>query len=487
MKFSEAFSTLLKISEIKSKELSKHIGYDVSYISKWSNGKLLPAVKGHEDLFFLMADLFAREIWIERKEEQLLQLMDRNQSLETESQIKQFIYGVLLNAYVSEKTTEEKYPENTFLFINEQNSMSIIDSIVQTLFPKKPLRLTFYISVDFQQVLEKFLMNIYNNYIRDGIQINMNILIHKEEVHLLHNNDSLHFFTLLEKMTFFNVDYYETDSKNYCNYIYLDRGEMGDAVILLNKSVSGDFYALTYSSDERVTQEYRWRNEILYKKDNRLMISVREVNFEYNSLLSCLYPDNHLTMYITFIEAVFMSGTLFDRLMRRHPIPESDKIMLNKIRKLYDKIMSDNSISFIIPKDVLTRKVLSKEIVLWKYTFKLNDSEWKMYVQNLKAKCLQNNKIDFGLIQDSLLPTSMGDMDVFILLNNDRSWVKKDPQFLEEFTKPYLNIIDLRIIRSVNKVVEAFKNTPVLEKITPDELYQYINNIELLEESWEDE
>ena len=81
----------------------------------------------------------------------------------------------------------------------------------------------------------------------------------------------------------------------------------------------------------------------------------------------------------------------------------------------------------------------------------------------------------------------MGDMDVFILLNNDRSCLKKDPQFLEEFTKPYLNIIDLRIIRSVNKAVEAFKNTPVLEKFTTDELYQYINNIELLEESWEDE
>ena len=83
MKFSVIFSNLIKISELKPKELSERIGYDVSYISKWSTGKLLPSAKTAETLFQMMADAFTEKIWYFHKGEQLLDMLERRLPLET--------------------------------------------------------------------------------------------------------------------------------------------------------------------------------------------------------------------------------------------------------------------------------------------------------------------------------------------------------------------------------------------------------------------
>lgn len=44
-RFSKLLSYLMEVSELKNYTLANHLQYDVSYISKWINGQMLPGSK----------------------------------------------------------------------------------------------------------------------------------------------------------------------------------------------------------------------------------------------------------------------------------------------------------------------------------------------------------------------------------------------------------------------------------------------------------
>jgi transcriptional regulator with XRE-family HTH domain len=50
MTFGETLSRLMDKAGVKRVQLAEHLGYDVSYISRWAGGQKLPSVKNNGDL-----------------------------------------------------------------------------------------------------------------------------------------------------------------------------------------------------------------------------------------------------------------------------------------------------------------------------------------------------------------------------------------------------------------------------------------------------
>ncbi|MCI8477899.1 MAG: hypothetical protein HFE97_06060 [Oscillospiraceae bacterium] len=51
---------MLKLSELKIAHLASHLGYDVSYVSRWQSGVSLPSLKNRENLLFLISEFFIK-------------------------------------------------------------------------------------------------------------------------------------------------------------------------------------------------------------------------------------------------------------------------------------------------------------------------------------------------------------------------------------------------------------------------------------------
>lgn len=56
MTFGETLGAILDSANIKQTQLAAHLGYDVSYISRWLNGTKLPSVKNNSPIFNQIAD-----------------------------------------------------------------------------------------------------------------------------------------------------------------------------------------------------------------------------------------------------------------------------------------------------------------------------------------------------------------------------------------------------------------------------------------------
>ena len=62
MTFGETLKTLLDVSNIKQSQLADHLGYDVSYISRWLNNSKLPSAKNNREIFDQIAEYISKNI-----------------------------------------------------------------------------------------------------------------------------------------------------------------------------------------------------------------------------------------------------------------------------------------------------------------------------------------------------------------------------------------------------------------------------------------
>lgn len=51
MTFGHTLETMLRTADIKYNQLATHLGYDISYISRWINGSKLPSLKNNQLIF----------------------------------------------------------------------------------------------------------------------------------------------------------------------------------------------------------------------------------------------------------------------------------------------------------------------------------------------------------------------------------------------------------------------------------------------------
>lgn len=62
MDYANVLKNLIEISGLTAKYIATYIGYDNSYISKWTTGKNVPSPKMHYYINSKLADLFSRSI-----------------------------------------------------------------------------------------------------------------------------------------------------------------------------------------------------------------------------------------------------------------------------------------------------------------------------------------------------------------------------------------------------------------------------------------
>ena len=83
MNFSTRLKKLLDVGNLKMKDLGNYLNYDLSYISKWVNGKCLPSNKYAEDTFEKMAKFFALKLYLTDVESEIKEMTGRDIPLDT--------------------------------------------------------------------------------------------------------------------------------------------------------------------------------------------------------------------------------------------------------------------------------------------------------------------------------------------------------------------------------------------------------------------
>lgn len=125
MQFSSVFKQLLIITSVKLNTLSKEVGYDSSYLSRFSTGKLLPKGKNAPILFRKLSVYFSNQIRIHNLIDLVSKEFNMSGNLET---LEDELYELLTLSYQGSIGTSD--PENQ---INTSEILFTVDQLADYL------------------------------------------------------------------------------------------------------------------------------------------------------------------------------------------------------------------------------------------------------------------------------------------------------------------------------------------------------------------
>lgn len=97
MTFGETLKALLDVSNIKQSQLAAHLGYDVSYISRWLNDSKLPSAKNNSAIFAQIAEYISKNV--NESEKNAICSMTECEPGSSDGELAAEIRGILEKAY----------------------------------------------------------------------------------------------------------------------------------------------------------------------------------------------------------------------------------------------------------------------------------------------------------------------------------------------------------------------------------------------------
>ena len=119
MTFGQLLEKLLYLSNQKKIVLAKELGYDISYISKWVNGKNIPTQKNISNICKMTSNFIVNSL-TESSKLELKEYFEINTEIDNDDELKGYLEYSLKDSYVN--TVQKNIPS-----IYEKNNLANLE------------------------------------------------------------------------------------------------------------------------------------------------------------------------------------------------------------------------------------------------------------------------------------------------------------------------------------------------------------------------
>jgi transcriptional regulator with XRE-family HTH domain len=405
-RFSILLEQLMTSADVKNYTLAKELQYDVSYISKWISGRMLPSEKNLEKVLRTISHCLVSEM-----DEKATENMYQDYQVDTIEDLEAAIYDNLMVEYnyvkelknnsgveVAPKTSY--YPEMTLLqFISKMRhpilrkvkSLEIV-AVVDLLSIEHEYRMMIADVEGEQTVMRKdrkyhgihFSMLIdlesgEHDCVSDGIFL-MNVLMNANVELQLYGSTQAH-----GKTIFLVKDLYAISG------MLLDR----NSCISVTASEEQKYCNVLYHKIKALCR----RELLLFRK-----IEMRDMLEKYDDMQSVLATN--LRWLIGHMTEHFLPYDLFEELLSDTNLSECLNVSEQKLRKIHSvtaSMMQESKVRIMIYESALNEFVVSGKIDFFNCRIKLSSSQRLRYLKNIIHVMEKNEKVEIQLISGRLV------------------------------------------------------------------------------------
>lgn len=266
MDFSGSMTLFLEMTRTKSLDLAIHLGYDNTYISKWSNGKRLPSKPSVANTLERMSEFFAQEIADKQLYERLQRVYPLHFDRDYES-VQKIILSFLQEGYrkseeqrIREKNKDvEPYARNGTIISGRRE---ILEFFLQELYKHIALArndVSLYATLNLFDILDINELRALRMHLEYNISLRLNILVDAERLQMAGAKQLLDMAMFFARAPFIRAELFEK----------LD--EMPDCIVVDNRFAvllvgSMDNPILVYTDDPEVVADFSSKIEQWFRK-----------------------------------------------------------------------------------------------------------------------------------------------------------------------------------------------------------------------------
>ena len=444
--FGRELERALLSSGVKHYTIAKALNYDVSYISKWISGKMLPSAKNAERI----CAVISAEICSQAAESKLKDLAGTYGVTDPEK-LQHVIGTALTDAYnvSAGRSSLEKYINNANLTVRPSGNSPLMLDFCREIDGTEPVNIAVIADIFSMEHTAKLLLagiseqRFLLKEPRENIHLHFIISMDKLKGEHIYDVILLIHFMTHYSLTSFQLFYSEEAAGKLM--IAVEGSYSGITVL------SGQQFLCTASSRDRSVSEQLYKTIVMEEDPDRKLFyhtTMKDLLLSHEYIRCLLSQDikwlcGHLTEH-------FLSPDLFAEICQR-VWPESPELQLEARRTSQVALRSaeKNGLKLMIYDTALTNFILSGELDFFNHKIILTPEERKEQLAYMKELLTETAKLEVKMIRG-------GFSDDFKYITNPCIFLSESAQMLRLENQFYVNNVFLVQDKAMQEIFQKF-------------------------------
>lgn len=444
-RFSKLLKHLMSVADIKNYTLAQELQYDVSYISKWTSGQMIPSEKNEKKILKGISDCVVNGCGEEAKKK-----LQADYQVVTCEELKQAILDHL---------------EAEYFYVKEFQDSSGVEVAPKTLFFPE-LKLSQYISRMRHPVLRRVsgldvvaCMDIFsmereyqlqiaedkNKHVPTGKwyqEVHYSVLINIQSEKLHYVYDVIFLVNMLERNSCIDLRLYEcSQAAGRSIFVVKDDYAMSGMLVSEDRCIS-----VVVSEDADICHTL-YRNLMGFCNRDHLLfrrVTMREmlVNHMYAHAMLALKQQwviGHFTEH-------FLPENIFDEIVGEMSKNNDDGIPniseLKRIHQMTKKIIEESHIRILVYRTAFYDLVVDHDIDFYNYKVHLTKSQVTACIEYFLELCRNHEEVEIRMVSGRLISNIEYSTGQCIFLNDTVSHLRLSGEYNNMFV---INRLDMRV------------------------------------------
>ncbi len=393
MNYATTLKKLIDLSGLTAKYIANYIGYDNSYVSKWTTGKNIPSPKMHYYINSRLSELFAGSIHGEKSIDSLSELFERKVLLISKDLVRTYILRLLQDSYfvsANEFDLNELVIKDRDVFIEWDEILEGIRNILNTALVKSSneIRILTTNPMNFNAIVKNDIHSIF--YITRDIPVKYNVII--DDSRVVENIESLEAgILMILQFGIYDMEVVLVPEKVDNTLIIIE-----NEVALLFEYIENTFpKVMTSTTDNRIVEAYASSYNNIVKNSKTIIKSSKSYATEFDTVRRMVLPGNEVFIYSSFLSGLLLPDNLANHLFNKHKIPKSIINHYYEHKKLYHILFENTNVKFVFSEDMLHEIILSRKIDFCGKIITLTADEMKIYIEEFRSYLMKLDQIEF--------------------------------------------------------------------------------------------
>ncbi len=488
MKKAENYGSILKkllcFTDTKFVVLSKVVGYDISYISKWCNNIKIPTSKNIEIINEKASVFFSEQIVKRNIVTEFYKLFKIPEPMDTgdskiNSILKNQIYTLLDNSYKKSEIdlyekTEKKHDESKVI-VGKNKVINFIREIISTTIEDSTTDVELLCTVDICKATADINLDTMKEYKIRDIKVTAKVGFDMDEFETNPNFYLWRIYFILNKKWNMEFEFFDNKNMDKLNIIAI----RDKFAIILSLDSDGGMDVATVITDQETVNTIYDKTIAKFRMGDLLIRCVEPSVLEQTGYRTDFYSNDEFKFVSTRgFEFLLPSDITSDIIEAAYEQGFGNDIafLLRKLQITWEERFEKSKIDFIILKSALMKYIEEGDIFYTDVRYKLTIEQRKNHALKIVESMKKNNDIKITILNDELLNYDVNFFKISVNVNNKKVFLKKNLRGLSGCAPSVYTIINENLVKYINECLLLVKdqdfcteyNVDAVEKIVEE-------------------
>lgn len=465
--YASTLKRLITFTQAKFISLADIVGYDVSYVNKWSNGTKLPSSRYVERINEEMGQYFAELIIKQRKKEKFFKTFPITSDTEDLGfEISQYLCSAYRSTLNQNHTPKNKESRPAIKVITGHHDTAafladVLQKSIQNLEGDGELLVLGEFNTLYQAGFWKYLENIELGANTLTIRVGVDLDKLEKDISLVQN-----IYQIINHFLDFDFVFYDMHDIDNANLIIL-KGSFAVQYALSNPP---RFNMCTYIFDEPTVWDVYERFSFTGTSKKALTSLASSLGMDDMGYRTAFYATNSFFFFLANGFEFLLPHEVFDSIIESTS-PEK-AFSIQRLCLTWEEVLDVSEIEFLMPTTSLLRYVETGYIYLADVQYALTPQERKAHIQSVLEGMQKNPHMVMGI-----LPFSCGDSEykgenVSFYSNYKTGFLKKNKRYIKNNAHPFYLIINPQFHEIILNYFKSLKELPTYHQYTLDQVTQ---------------